>query len=280
MIASTEPCLGPISDLSVPGQWESFHARPGDDLTGLVLGYDGYREHVPQNFVHRMPASTFFPLIIDFAGGWRIHPGDRPAEERTYGTFTAGLIDRYTVVKSSGKAACMQVDFTPFGARAFFGLPLAELTSLVVPLDDLLGRAAIDLADRLYAASDWPARFRIVDGFVRRRLGRAGRPRPEILRAWRRLVASRGCVRIGEVAAELDWSRKHLVQTFHAEIGHRPKAIARIMRFDHALALAYSAPPDWADIAYTAGYADQAHLIREFRLLAGRTPAEILATPR
>ena len=45
-----------------------------------------------------------------------------------------------------------------------------------------------------------------------------------------------------------------------------------MMRFDRALALAADPAQNWADIALTAGYSDQAHLSREFSALAGMSP--------
>jgi AraC-like DNA-binding protein len=49
-----------------------------------------------------------------------------------------------------------------------------------------------------------------------------------------------------------------------------------MMRFNRALALARRGG-GWADIAAECGYANQAHLIREFREFAGRPPASLLA---
>jgi transcriptional regulator GlxA family with amidase domain len=52
-----------------------------------------------------------------------------------------------------------------------------------------------------------------------------------------------------------------------------PKAFSRTVRFQHALALMHSnGRDDWAGIAWDCGFADQAHLIREFRGLSGATP--------
>ncbi len=76
------------------------------------------------------------------------------------------------------------------------------------------------------------------------------------------------------IAERLGWSRKHLAARFHDEIGLAPKAVSRIARFTAAQAMAVrEASSGWADIAAACGYADQAHLIREFQEFSGQSPS-------
>ena len=99
--------------------------------------------------------------------------------------------------------------------------------------------------------------------------------------------------RVGDLGAELGISERQLRRRFADAVGYGPKTLARILRFQRFLALAgdeaalarvppashrWAPPPrvDLAGLAFTAGYADQAHLTRECRRLAGRTPAELV----
>ncbi|RUT96552.1 AraC family transcriptional regulator, partial [Mesorhizobium sp. USDA-HM6] len=56
------------------------------------------------------------------------------------------------------------------------------------------------------------------------------------------------------------------------------KTLSRIVRFNRALSLSKRQEGEWAGIAADCGYADQAHLVREFRLLAGETPTALAAS--
>src|SRR5687768_8357474 len=71
-----------------------------------------------------------------------------------------------------------------------------------------------------------------MDRFLLRRLDAGPRPSPEVGRAWERLVASAGTVPIGQLAAEVGWSHKHLIARFLQQVGVRPKTADRLLRFD------------------------------------------------
>jgi AraC-like DNA-binding protein len=111
------------------------------------------------------------------------------------------------------------------------------------------------------------------------RLEGGPRPAPEVAWAWRRLVASGGGIPIGRLAAEVGWSHKHLITQFRQQVGLRPKTAARLVRFHRVWRRLDQSGgrPVWAELAQEAGYADQAHLIREFRRFTGMTPTQFQA---
>jgi AraC-like DNA-binding protein len=61
-----------------------------------------------------------------------------------------------------------------------------------------------------------------------------------------------------------------------AAFGYGPKVVQRVQRFSRAVELAAAGTP-FATTAVTVGYADQAHLSREVRALAGVPLTELLA---
>ncbi len=86
----------------------------------------------------------------------------------------------------------------------------------------------------------------------------------------------RPSTRIATIAAEVGWSRGHLVVRFRREVGLSPKRFARVARFRTAIDRLGRAP--LATVAAECGYADQSHLTHEFRDLAGATPSAYQAT--
>ncbi|KRQ92981.1 helix-turn-helix domain-containing protein [Bradyrhizobium valentinum] len=256
---------------AAPFAFEMIRRAPSQRTAGLISGMTGYRETARGRFFQRETAGLVVPLIISFGTPFLIALGRAPDLADRQPSFAAGLYAGPVHIESDGGAECVQVDFTPLGAYRFFGGAVVDLAARMVDIGDVLGRESRQLRERLGATPRWQDRFDLVEDFV------AGRdshlPSPEIEFAYRRLARSAGGARIAALASEIGWSRKHFVDRFRSELGLAPKPIARMLRFREACRLARTETASgWAAIAAESGYADQAHLVREFSALAGETP--------
>lgn len=260
-----------MSDIGAPLAFEMIRRAPSQRTAGLIVGMTGYRETASGRFSQREAAHLIVPLIISLGSPFLIALGRKPDASDRQPSFAAGLYAGPVHIESDGGAECVQVDFTPLGAFSFFGGDVADLAARMVDIGDVLGRDGRQLRERLGATACWQHRFDLLEDFI---AGRANHlPSPEIAFAWRRLALTAGGARITALAGEIGWSRKHLVERFRSELGLAPKSIARMMRFDRACRVARTgSAPGWAGIAAEVGYADQAHLVREFTELAGETP--------
>lgn len=262
---------------SAADRFEMVRRAPGSRLEGVVTDLCGYRETAPGRFRNVEFASLTVPLVINFAEPFAIGLGKNPGDNDRFASFAAGLYAGPVVIESFGGACCVQVNFTPLGARRFFGLPMSELTDRMVGLDDVLGLEGTALRERVGNAQDWSTRFDMAEAFVATRLTEARETPAEIAWAYDRIIVSGGRIRVSSLAERLGWSRKHLSGKFSDAIGVGPKTLSRIVRFNRALGLSSQDKCSWADIAADCGYADQAHLVREFRDLAGETPTMLAA---
>jgi AraC-like DNA-binding protein len=257
--------------------FEMVRRKPATSLAGIITDVCGYRETCPGHFRIVEYASLTVPLVISFAEAFAIGLGHTPGDNDRYASFAAGLYAGPVMIESFGGACCVQVNFTPLGARQFFGLPMSELRDRMVGLDDALGFDGIALRERLGEAPDWDTRFDIVENYIAGRLAEAQALSPEITWAYRTVVASGGRTRVAALAGEIGWSRRHLAAKFTDAVGIGPKTLSRIVRFNRALSLSKRQGDDWAGIAADCGYADQAHLVRECCQLAGETPTGLAA---
>jgi AraC-like DNA-binding protein len=262
--------------LAPPQAFEMVERRPPSQLAGLVSRITGYREREPGHFRQVEAASLDVPLVVSFGEPFAIGLGRAPGSNDRYGSFAAGLFAGPVTIDSFGASNCLQINFTPLGARRFFGMPMTELTDRMVTLDDVLGAEGAMLREELGGAADWERRFDIAEALVMRKLGEAVAPSPEIAWAFEKIAATGGRAKVASIARGIGWSRKHLARRFSDEIGLGPKSVSRIVRLNRAIAAART-DGGWAGIAADCGYADQAHLVREFKELAGASPTALSA---
>jgi AraC-like DNA-binding protein len=154
----------------------------------------------------------------------------------------------------------------PGAGGAALGVPADELRDRRAALEDLWGAAGRETGER--AASD----PRALLAALRPRLAAAA-PDPRVIAAARRLGGA-PATPVPALAAAVGLGERQLRRRFGAAVGYGPKTLARIARFRRALALVRSGQPP-AAAAFAAGYADQAHMTREMRALAGSTPAAL-----
>jgi len=268
---------------------EYVRAAPAPHLRRYVAHYSGYRQRDVPSAQHLGLPSPYLTLIFTLDEPLTIasHPDPRqpPAD---YDALVGGLHTTPALITHDGAQSGLQLAVSPLGARALLGHPAGELSGIDVPGSAVLGGVVDEMRMRLQAASSWRARFDVVDQ-VLLRLVDSNRDlaldiAPEVVRAWSRVTGSGGAVSVSALAADTGWSRRHLSERFRSETGLTPKLAARVTRFDRARRLLTSRLSDTshpplrlADLAARCGYADQSHLARDFRDLAGRSPRQWVA---
>jgi AraC-like DNA-binding protein len=247
-------------------------ARPAPGLAGLVSSYTGYRYSGARVGVHVGLPSAALTAIVSLEGPVRTIRPPAPSQHAVeLEALVGGLHTRAAHLYEPGSGRGIGIDLTPAGCRSLLGMPVSAVDGWVLPLDELLGPPGRELLDRLQCAGTWPARFAVLDDVLLRCQGRLRPADAAVEHAWRRLTG--GPVRVDAVAADVGYSRRHLGERFSREYGLRPKTVARLARFDRSRSLLQvAAPPTLSVVAAACGYADQAHLAREWREFAGASP--------
>jgi len=192
------------------------------------------------------------------------------------GGVVVGLVPDGVRVRGRGVEG-LQMRLSPVLSHEVLGAS-RELSGTVVALEDLWGRDAIRVRERLRAARSWDERFAIAEAALVRRLEAGRAVDPEVGFVWEQMATSQGQVRIDELAAEVEWSRKRLWSRFRSQVGLTPKHAAQLIRFDHA-AHRLAAGDSAALAAAESGYADQSHLHRDVVAFAGVTPTGVAVAP-
>ena len=234
----------------------------------------GFRQRVPALADIAMIAHPSVTVIFDLSEAGGIVYDACGRHQR--GSFAAGLLPGQ--LRAGGwNGECLQIRLSPLVAAAVLSAS-TELTGIVAALEDVWGRDAAQVEERLRAAASWDERFTIAAEVLGRRLAARPSVDPEVAYTWRRTVTSRGQVRVDGLADEVSWGRKRLWSRFRSQIGLTPKRAAELVRFDHAahlLAAGHAA----ASVAAQSGYVDQSHLHREVKAIAGVTPTAVATAP-
>jgi AraC-like DNA-binding protein len=210
--------------------------------------------------------------------------------------FVAGPDTGPVLLARSAARTFIGIRMRPGHAPGLLHCPASEVRDRRVDVAELWGvRRAAAVADQIAAAETGDAvaacggAAAAYEGAVAALLARvvrrqlAARPSPDrliddliaSLRA--RKHASPGL--IAALASDLGLTARSLHRRCTETVGYGPKTLDRILRFRRAQRMARSLPaPSLAALAAAAGYADQAHLTRECRRLAGLPPARLFAS--
>ncbi|MGW0810422.1 helix-turn-helix domain-containing protein [Nonomuraea sp. NPDC002799] len=251
-------------------------ARPSQ-VAGVSMA--GFRDRGMSTVGHRAIPHPAVTMALEFGDGPLIV--DDAAGRQQQGSLVAGLglgFGPGAVRIRGANFEAIQVRLSPVLARAILGVSPADLDGAVVALGDLWGREASRISEQLSDASSYEERFALTDALLARRCETESPVDPEVAWSWNRILAGRGQVRIGMLAAEVGWSRKRLWSRFHSQIGLPPKRAAKLVRFDHA-AHRLAAGEGAARVAVELGYADQSHLHRDVMAFTGTTPATVAGEP-
>lgn len=178
--------------------------------------------------------------------------------------------DTRAFVTGGERSAWAGVRFFPGTAPTLLGVPAPEVLNRRVELADLWPVARVRwLTSRVNAAAD-PAHG--LEEAALRLAADADAPDPLLGEVVNALGAGRP---VAATADRLGLGARQLHRRCLAAFGYGPKTLGRVLRLQRALRLARRGVP-YAETAARAGYADQAHLARDVRELAGLPLGELL----
>ncbi len=206
--------------------------------------------------------------------------GDLTKSETFFGSIVTGPQAKYFILDKSEQDTLMGIHFKPGGAFPFFGVPANELQDQHVSLSDLWGARAEDLRSQLLEAGTVEARFFTLERYMLEAVSRPLVRHSAVHFALRRFCSSADVTAVGDIADEVNISQRRLSQIFAEQVGLAPKLYHRVARFQnvlHILQRRSEKNVDWAELALSCGYFDQAHFNHDFQSLSGLTPTTYLS---
>jgi AraC-like DNA-binding protein len=242
---------------------------PADALRDVILAYwsvtgDGSSVPSPAILPDAHVELVFNygdPVNLRITGGRRVQPA----------RAVVGLLRRAVGLEYGERVRTFGVRFHPAHAARFFGAVAGNFVNRITSL----GRLSKTLDERLAQIDAIDARSEL-EAILVEQFHHARAADPIVVRAVERLLTAEGPLPIVALARELAISPRHLSRRFVDVVGTPPKLFERLARFARAWRVATMGPPlTWAELALANGYADQAHLIREFRAFGAEPPAHL-----
>ena len=243
---------------------------PPPELRGLVHRLWTLRGRAPAGgpFQRAMPDGRS-ELIFNFADPFECLDGNQVRTQPL--ALLVGPSRRAMAIRPTGRVDLLGIRFRPEALARWLRIRGTELANAAFTLDEVRAPLESTLHEQLAEASAGTDRLSILGAHLARTSLRQDDRR---LSAAVDLLLRDGRARPERIAGTVGLSRRQLGRLFQERIGITPKSLGRLGRFQRALrALDGSPRHSLASVATRAGYFDQAHLCRDFRLFAGTTPA-------
>lgn len=178
----------------------------------------------------------------------------------------------------SKQTANFLILFKEGGVSAFSRMPANELFGQSVSADNLFHSAELGkLLEQLAEAGSNKDRVDLVEGFLLRHIADTKQDRL-IGNAVQLIQQHNGIIRIYDLATSLHLSQDPFEKRFRIIVGSTPKQYASIIRL-RGLIRNYPSYSSLTEATYDAGYFDQSHFIKDFRLFTGKAPRDFFQSP-
>jgi AraC-like DNA-binding protein len=199
-----------------------------------------------------------------------VHLVFEPGASRVCGVITGKFARRL-----EGAGQVFGVKFRPGAFYPFLRSPVSRLTDQVIGLQDAFDVAGDALERAIFVQASHERQIELVERFLRTRLPKRDQAIETINRIVDGIIADRAITKVEDVARRFNIGKRTLQRLFSQYVGVSPKWVIKRYRLQEAAdQLADGAAADWPKMALDLGYFDQAHFIKDFKMIVGRTPGE------
>lgn len=214
-------------------------------------------------------------VILNLARDFLLDCPEGMGDERMPPALVVGARSIYENIDGSDMADLIGMVFKPGGFATFASDAVDLFSNRSVGLEEVWGRGARELRDRLREAATPKARMDCLERFLLERFAmRLLQPERwrggEVEFALRQFQRAPSIATVREMARTTGWSERRFSQVFREEVGLSPKTWCRVQRFQRAVQQLHAGVEvRWAELALDCGYYDQSHFANEFRAFSG-----------
>jgi AraC-like DNA-binding protein len=217
-------------------------------------------------------------LVIPYENSLLSIADGRTSVSHEGGLYFVGNRDTQTLIHSSARrTGFVVIEFSPYGAFPFFGVPMEETVNGLFDAEAAFGKWGREVRETLRNLELVDRKVNFIQDHLVALMRKAPRRNTLIEFCVGALRLSRGRVAIGELERRTGYSRRYLDMLFNRHVGLSPKVLAGIFRFQTFYR-------KWArGVTYDSlkeelyeYYYDQAHFTKEFKKMTGYPPQKFI----
>jgi AraC-like DNA-binding protein len=253
----------------VTAAFKLFRPSSLEGIVDAIWDWDVPHGHAARALTIKHPPGTSVLLLAPYRAPVRVRSQSGWEAPNKWATQ---IHTRAVSFRPSGPLGLIVVSLNPEAASRILDISLPELANAKIDLRNLFSAGDVSWCDQTIASSrNSRERIATVEAFLLR-LARQRRP-DSIASLAASLLRHNPALRVTQLASRLNVAERHLSRSFRATFGISPKNFARLARIEMVLA-ARLAGAAWAEAAYACGFADQAHLVSDFKKIIGELPTD------
>lgn len=173
------------------------------------------------------------------------------------------------------EGVALGIKFRPGGFYPFWKQPVSRLTGQIFSFRDMFGIDVRAIEERIFAEENGAKMALVAERFLRELLPERDENVKLINEIVQTAIDDREMVKVEDMVRRFGMNKRTLQRLFSRYVGVSPKWVIQRYRLQEAAELLEKgAVPDWAKLAQDLGYYDQAHFIKDFKAIIGKSPEE------
>lgn len=193
-------------------------------------------------------------------------------------SIISGLSDSFSDVSTNGETGVVFISFYPTGACQFFNFPLSEIENQSVDMTDIFNTEIRQIEESLYLKDTIEGKVSVIENFLFSRYSPISSYDNLLVQKGIEIIKNnKGQTNAKSLSGYLYTTPKTLERKFSQYLGKTTKQVIKLIRFQEVLHdFSCHKEHNLTEYAYTNGYFDQSHFIRDFKSYTGYTPKEFV----
>lgn len=191
-------------------------------------------------------------------------------------SFLYGQISKFKDLYLVDTISLIVVVFQPAGINKLIGISADELLDNIIRIEYLFGRHGLQLQEKLFEEVNFQNKLDLLNFFFRELIAKNTLSNQSLIvqASLDFILKNKGHISINQLVKYTGYTERHIERKFIEAVGLSPKKFSNIIKLHSFLKYLKEEHKNFTTLAYEVGYADQSHLIKEFKKYTGITPTE------